>query len=220
MPSRTRLIKARGNLLLQGKNSRDKYAPCLQYCSLLKNNSYASCSAVRLLTKVDRNIDHLAWQSRRKCSTIMQKSFTRVEDIIDKPATHDEAKIIIADDHELARESIHKMLESEPHLQVLAEARDGQEVIELCRLQHPDLVLMDVRIPKVNGFEATRIIKAELPTTKVLMMSAHFDRFLISEVERADADGYVTELCSVQELVDAIRGVLRGESHYPSVSEK
>ncbi len=137
--------------------------------------------------------------------------------------THEEAKIIIADDHELTRNSIRDMLESvesEPHLQILTEAKDGQEVIELCRLQHPDLVLMDVRMPKVNGFEATRIIKAELPTTKVLMLSAHFDSFFASEVERAGADGYVTKLCTVQELVDAIRGVLRGESHYPSVSEK
>ena len=122
--------------------------------------------------------------------------------------------------HELARESIRKMLESEPHLQVLAEAKNGQEVIELCRLQHADLVLMDVRMPKVNGFEATRIIKAELPTTKVLMLSAHFDSFFASEVKRAGADGYVTKLCTVQELVDGIRGVLRGESHYPSVSER
>jgi len=77
--------------------------------------------------------------------------------------THEEAKIIIADAHELARESIRKMLESEPHLHVLAEAKNGQEVIELCRLQHPDLVLMDVGMPKVNGFEATQTIKAELP---------------------------------------------------------
>ena len=152
----------------------------------------------------------------------MEQSSTRVEDIIDKPATHEEAKIIIADDHELTRESIRTMLESvesEPHLQLLAEAKDGQEVIELCRLQRPDLVLMDVGMPKVNGFEATQTIKAELPTTKVLMVSAHFDPFLVSEVERAGADGYVTKLCTVQELVDAIRGVLRGESHYPSVSE-
>ena len=127
--------------------------------------------------------------------------------------THEEAKIIIADDHELARESIRKMLESEPHLQVLAEAKDGQEVIELCRLLHADLVLMDVGMPKVNGLEATQIIKAELPATKVLMVSAHFDPFLVSEVERAGADGYVTKLCTVQELVDAIDGVLlRGES--------
>ena len=134
--------------------------------------------------------------------------------------TLEEAKIVIVDDHELARESIRSMLESEPHLQVLAEAKDGQESLEVCRLQHPDLVLMDVGMPKVNGFDATQIIKAELPTTKVLMVSAHFDPFLVSEVERAGADGYVTKLCTVQELVDAIRGVLRGESHYPSVSEK
>src|SRR5215212_12214902 len=106
------------------------------------------------------------------------------------------------------------MLESEPHLQVLAEATDGQESLELCRLQHPDLVLMDVGMPKVNGFEATQTIKAELPTTKVLMMSAHFDPFLVSEVERAGADGYVTKLCTVQELVDAMREVLRSESQY------
>ena len=72
--------------------------------------------------------------------------------------THEEAKIIIADDHELTRESIRTMLESvesEPHFRILAEAKDGQEVIELCRLQHPDLVIMDVGMLKVNGFEAT-----------------------------------------------------------------
>ena len=134
--------------------------------------------------------------------------------------TYEEAKIVIADDHELARESIRSMLETEPHLQVLAEARDGQESLEVCRLQRPDLVLMDVGMPKVNGFEATQTIKAELPTTKVLMVSAHFDPFFVSEVVRAGADGYVTELCTVQELVDAIRGVLRGESHYPPIPEK
>ena len=106
----------------------------------------------------------------------MQTSSTRVEDIVSQLASHEEAKIVIADDHELTRESIRTMLESvesEPHFRILAEAKDGQEVIELCRLQRPDLVLMDVGMPKVNGFEATQTIKAELPTTKVLMVSAH-----------------------------------------------
>ena len=85
----------------------------------------------------------------------MQTSSTRVEDIIDKPATHEEAKIIIADDHELTRDSIRDMLESvasEPHLRILTEAKDGQEVVKRSRLQRPDLVLMDVRMPKVDGF--------------------------------------------------------------------
>jgi two-component system, NarL family, invasion response regulator UvrY len=155
----------------------------------------------------------LAEQEKGQHTTLEQTS-TRVDDIIDEPATHEEVKIVIADDHELTRESIRSMLESvasEPHLRILTEAKDGQEVIEVCRLQRPDLVLMDVGMPKVNGFEAIQTIKAELPTTKVLMMSAHLeDPFLISEVERAGADGYVTKLCTVQELVDAIDGVLRG----------
>jgi DNA-binding NarL/FixJ family response regulator len=124
---------------------------------------------------------------------------------IDSPSC---ARLIVVDDHDLLRASLRSMLECEHDLQIVGEAEDGQEAIELCRLHRPDLVLMDVGMPKVNGFEATRIIKAELPTTKVLMLSAHFDSFFASEVERAGADGYVTKLCTVQELVDAIRGVL------------
>jgi DNA-binding NarL/FixJ family response regulator len=106
------------------------------------------------------------------------------------------------------------LLDSQPDLRVIVEAKDGQEAIELCRLQRPDLVLMDVRMPTVNGFEATQIIKEELPTTKVLIVSAYEDPLLTSEAVRAGADGYVLKLSVVQELVDAIRGVLRGESHY------
>ena len=95
------------------------------------------------------------------------------------------------------------------------EAKDGQEAIELCRLRRPDLVLMDVRMPKVNGLEATQMIKDELPTTKVLLTSASENPVWISEAVRAGADGYVLKLSPVQELTDAIRGVLRGESQYP-----
>ena len=107
------------------------------------------------------------------------------------------------------------LLNSVPDLQIIDEAKDGQQTIELTRLQRPELVLMDMRMPKVNGFEATRTIKEELPTTKVLIVSAYEDPRLTSEAVRAGADGYVLKLSLVQELVDAIRGVLRGESHYP-----
>jgi DNA-binding NarL/FixJ family response regulator len=107
------------------------------------------------------------------------------------------------------------LLEIEPDLRIIDEAKDGQETIELTRLQRPDLVLMDVRMPKVNGFEATRIIKEELPTTKVLIVSAYEDPLLVSEAVRAGADGYVLKLSPMQVLVDAIRGVLGGESQYP-----
>ena len=125
------------------------------------------------------------------------------------------AKIIIADDHDLVREAMRSLLDSQPDLRLIDEAKDGQEAIELTRLQRPDLVLMDVRMPKMNGFEATQTIKEELPTTKVLIMSAYEDSVFVSDAVRAGADGYVLKLSPVQELLDAIRGVLGGESQYP-----
>src|SRR5918998_4126744 len=125
------------------------------------------------------------------------------------------ARIIIADDHELVREAMRSMLNSEPDLQIIDEAKDGQEAIELTRLQRPDLVIMDVRMPKVNGLEATQTIKEELPTTKVLIWSAYEDPVLVSDAVRAGADGYVLKLSPIQEQLEAIRGVLGGESQYP-----
>jgi DNA-binding NarL/FixJ family response regulator len=130
------------------------------------------------------------------------------------------ARIIIADDHELVRESTRSMVEIEPDLRIIDEAKDGQETIELCRLQRPDLVLMDVGMPKVNGLKATQMIKEELPTTKVLIVSAYEDPIFVSEAIRVGADGYVLKLSTAQELLDAIGGALRGESQYPCISEK
>ena len=126
-----------------------------------------------------------------------------------------EDRILIADDSELVRESTRSLLDSEPDLRIIDEAKDGQETIELTRLQRPDLVIMDVRMPRMNGLEATQTIKEELPTTKVLIWSAYEDPVFVSEAVRAGADGYVLKLSPVQELVDAIRGVLGGESQYP-----
>jgi DNA-binding NarL/FixJ family response regulator len=123
-------------------------------------------------------------------------------------------RIIIADDHDLVREAMRSLLNSEPDLRVIDEAKDGQETIELTRLHRPDLVLMDVRMPKVNGLEATRKIKEELPTTKVLIVSAYEDPLLVSDAVRAGADGYVLKLSLIQEQLDAIRGVLGGEPQY------
>src|SRR5215204_5659297 len=116
------------------------------------------------------------------------------------------ARIIIADDHEWVREVMRTILNSEPDLRIIDEAKDGQETIDLCRLQRPDLVLMDVRMPTVNGFVVTQMIKEELPTTKVVIVSAYEDSLIISEAVGAGADGYVLKLSLVQELVAAIRG--------------
>src|SRR5215211_6785848 len=124
----------------------------------------------------------------------------------ENPAPPSIATVIVVDDHDLLRESLRSMLECDYGLQIVDEAKDGQEAIELCRLHRPDLVLMDVRMPNVNGVEATQMIKDELPTTKVLLTSASENPVWISEAVKARADGYVLKLSPVQELTDAIRG--------------
>ena len=107
------------------------------------------------------------------------------------------------------------LLNPESDLRMIDEAKDGQEAIELTRLHRPDLVLMDVRMPRVNGLKATQTIKEELPKTKVLIVSAYEDPLFISQAVRVGADGYVLKLSPLSELLDAIRRVLRGESSYP-----
>jgi two-component system response regulator NreC len=127
----------------------------------------------------------------------------------ESPAPPSCARLILVDDHDLLRESLRSMLECERGLQIVAEARDGQEAIELCLLHHPDLVLMDVRMPRVNGFEATRRIKEQLSTTKVLLMSAYHNLEYVSEAIRAGAEGFVPKLAPLEELHEAVRGCFK-----------
>ncbi len=133
----------------------------------------------------------------------------------DSSATPSSVRLIVADSHTLHRESIRLMLETELDLRIIAEAKDGQEAIELSRLHRPDLVLMSASMPRLNGFEATRTIKEELPETKVLILSGHEAPFFVSEAAKAGADGFALKLAPLQEIREAIRGVLQGESHYP-----
>jgi two-component system, NarL family, nitrate/nitrite response regulator NarL len=133
----------------------------------------------------------------------------------ENPAPPSIARVIIVDDNDSVRESLRSMLECEPSLQIVDEAKDGQEAIELCRLHRPDLVLMDVRMPRVDGFEATRRIKEEMDTTKVLMMSASNGREYVSRAIRAGAEGYVSKDASIEEWQEAVREVLSGEFRYP-----
>jgi DNA-binding NarL/FixJ family response regulator len=122
-------------------------------------------------------------------------------------------KLIIADDHTLFREWLRSMLLLEPGLRITAEARDGQEAIDLCRLHHPDLVLMDASMPKVNGLEAAQAIKEELPATKVIIVSA--EHIGDTEALRRGAEGYVSKLAPLDDLLDTIRGVLKSETQRP-----
>ena len=125
------------------------------------------------------------------------------------------ARLLIVEDHDLLRESMRLMLESDPDLLVVGEAKDGQEAIELCRLHRPDLVVMDVRMPRVNGFEATRKIKEESRAIRVLIVSAYDNVGLVTEARRVGAEGYVLKLAPLREILKAVRGALKGEPQYP-----
>jgi DNA-binding NarL/FixJ family response regulator len=121
------------------------------------------------------------------------------------------ARIVIADDHRAFRGMLSYVLDMEEGLQVVGQAEDGVEALELCRRLQPDLIVMDLRMPKMDGCEATRTIKQELPGTSVLMLTALVDPRHSSQALEAGAEGCVLKYASLKEIVGAIRSVLRGQ---------
>jgi DNA-binding NarL/FixJ family response regulator len=122
------------------------------------------------------------------------------------------ARIIIVDDHALAREGLQDMLADEPELEVVGEAANGIEALALCSRLQPDLVLMDVRMPKVDGLEATRTVKQEYPKIIVLILTMHENPDYLLEALRAGAAGYVLKDAPREEVVTAVWQALGGES--------
>ncbi len=122
------------------------------------------------------------------------------------------ARVLIADDHALVREGLRAVLEAEGGVQVVGEAGDGAEAAELCAELSPDVVLMDVRMPGVDGLEATRRIKARSPGVSVVMVTMHENPDYLLEAVRAGAAGYVLKDASGERIADAVRRTLQGDS--------
>jgi DNA-binding NarL/FixJ family response regulator len=122
------------------------------------------------------------------------------------------ARLLIADDHDLVRDGYQRMLDREPDLEVIGEARNGREALELCRELRPDLVLMDVRMPEMDGLAATRAIKVELPQISVLVVTTYDNPDYLFEAVEAGAAGYVLKDAPKRQLLDAVRRTLIGES--------
>jgi DNA-binding NarL/FixJ family response regulator len=121
------------------------------------------------------------------------------------------AGLVIADDHDLMRSGLRALLTDVPNLQVLGEAANGREALELCRRFEPDLVLMDVRMPEMDGLTATRAIKHRYPRTSVLVLTVHENQSYMLEALKAGAAGYILKDAPRKELLGAIGRVLEGE---------
>ena len=121
-------------------------------------------------------------------------------------------RVLIADDHEVVRGGFKRLLGYEEGLEVVGEASNGREGVELCRRLEPDLVLMDVRMPEMDGLEATRTIKAQQPQVSVLVISTYENPDYLLEAIKAGAAGYILKDASNRQLRNAIWRALEGES--------
>jgi DNA-binding NarL/FixJ family response regulator len=117
-------------------------------------------------------------------------------------------KVLLADDHRIVREGLKSLLASQPDLQVIAEASDGRQAVEMARDLSPDVVVMDVAMPQLNGIEATRQLAADQTGMKIVALSMHSDRRYVSEALKAGASGYVLKDGAFDELISAIRAVV------------
>ena len=131
----------------------------------------------------------------------------------DHPGTSEPpARLLIAEDHALVREGLRAMLAGAEDLEVIGEAENGRVAVEMCRSLSPDLVLMDVRMPEMDGLEATRRIKEAQPRVSVLMVTTHQDPDYLLEAVRSGAAGYVLKEATKSRLLSAVRRVLSGEN--------
>ncbi|MFI5360645.1 MAG: response regulator [Elusimicrobiota bacterium] len=114
-------------------------------------------------------------------------------------------KVLIADDQTLFREGIKDLLDNEKSVEVIGEAADGNEVVRLAKKLRPDVILMDIKLPHLDGVSATRIIRKELPNTNVLILSSYEDEAHVMESIQAGANGYLSKMLPAAELVNALK---------------
>ncbi|MCH8333512.1 response regulator transcription factor [Candidatus Sumerlaeota bacterium] len=129
-------------------------------------------------------------------------------------------KILIADDHKILREGLRSMLQSEKGFEVVGEAGDGRTAVSMAMELHPDIVIIDIAMPDLNGIEATRQISAKLPRVKVIALSMYADGRFIRDVLDAGASGYLLKDSAFEELAGAIRAVAKGGMYLrPAITE-
>src|SRR5512135_2840950 len=130
-------------------------------------------------------------------------------------------RVLLADDQDIIRTGLTIILNHQPDLEVVGQAADGMEAVELAKQLQPDVILMDIKMPRLNGIQATRQIMAALPKTQVIILTTYDTDDWVFDGIRAGAVGYLLKDTSGDSLADAVRGALRGESQIdPTVARK
>ena len=122
-------------------------------------------------------------------------------------------RIILAEDHRITREGLVNLLQERPDMEVVGEAENGREAVRLASELSPDLVIMDVTMPDLNGIDATRIITSGSNNTKVIALSMYSDKQFVQGMIQAGASGYLLKDCAFEELVSAIQAVIQGDTY-------
>lgn len=129
-------------------------------------------------------------------------------------------RVLIADDHTIVRDGIGRAIGQEQDIELAGEAGDGRTAVELARELAPDVVIMDISLPELNGIEATRLIRRDVPQTRVIALSMHAAKRYVREMFKAGAAAYLLKDCELDELTEAIRLVAKGKTYVtPAVSE-
>jgi two-component system response regulator NreC len=126
-------------------------------------------------------------------------------------------KIIIADDHKIMRDGLRNMLEKEPGMEVVADARNGREAVRLARELRPDILIMDISMDDLNGMDATRSIVGKEAGTRIIALSMHADKRFVAGMFEAGAMAYLLKECAYDELLQAIRQVMSGRTYLCSM---
>ena len=128
-------------------------------------------------------------------------------------------RILLADDHKIVRSGLRGLIEKHPQLEIVAEAEQGRTAVQLCRKMSPDIAIIDISMPDLNGIDATKQIRSACSNTKVIILSIHSHQNFIEQVFKAGASGYLVKDCSFEEVVAAILAVHAGETYlHPKIA--